>query len=64
MALGSLKRAKLQVKNESRFPIEKKTSFYSEFDADSEYVILFEKYFGSKNGLNDTCPLMKLSKSE
>jgi hypothetical protein len=37
MALGSLKGANLQVKNESRFPIEKKTSFYSEFDADSEY---------------------------
>ncbi len=34
---------------------EKKTLFYSEFDADSEYVTLFENYFGQKNALIDTC---------
>ncbi len=50
-------RAKLQVKNESRFSTKKSTSFYSEFYADSEYVILSEKYFGQKNGLTATCPL-------
>ena len=36
---------------------KKSTSFYSEFNADSEYVILFKKYFGRKNGLIVTCPL-------
>jgi hypothetical protein len=28
-------------------------SFYSEFHAHSEYVILFQKYFGQKIGLID-----------
>jgi len=46
------------VKNESHFSTEKNTSFYSEFNADSEYVILFEKYRGQKNGLMDTCPFL------
>ena len=59
MALGSPTGAKLQVKNESRFSTEKNTSFYSEFNADSEYVILFQKYFGQKNGLTATCPFEK-----
>jgi hypothetical protein len=36
------------VKNESRFWKEKNTSFYSEFNADSECVILFKKYHGGK----------------
>jgi hypothetical protein len=45
------------VKNENHFWIVKITSFYSEFDADSEYVILFKKFFGQKNGLTATCPL-------
>ena len=58
MVLGSPTGAKLQVKNESRFSTEKNTSFYSEFNADSEYVILFQKYFGQKNGLTATCPLL------
>ena len=57
MVLGSPTGAKLQVKNESRFSTEKNTSIYSEFNADSEYVILSEKYCGQKNGLIDTCPL-------
>ena len=35
-------------KNEGRSPTEKMTPFYSEFNADYEYVILFEKYFGQK----------------
>jgi hypothetical protein len=46
------------VKNESRFSTAKSTSFYSEFNADSEYVILFQKYRGQKNDLIDTCPFM------
>jgi hypothetical protein len=46
MVLGSPTDAKLQVKNESRFSTEKNTLFYSEFNGDSEYIILFEKYFG------------------
>jgi hypothetical protein len=36
--------AKIHVKNENRFSAGKNTSFYSEFDADSESVILFQKY--------------------
>jgi len=46
------------VKNESHLCTKKNTLFYSEFDADSEYVILSEKNFGQKNGLIDTCPLI------
>ena len=57
MVLGSPTGAKLQVKNESRFSTEKYTSFYSEFNADSEYVILFKNYRGQKSGLTATCPL-------
>jgi hypothetical protein len=48
--------AQSTVKNENHFSIAKSTSFYSEFDADSEYVILFKKCFGQKNGLTATCP--------
>jgi hypothetical protein len=44
------------VKNEGRFSTAKNTSNYSEFNAVSEYVILFEKYFGQTNDLIDTCP--------
>jgi hypothetical protein len=44
------------VKNESRFSTAKSISFYSEFNADSEYIILFEKFFGRENGLIATCP--------
>jgi hypothetical protein len=51
--------AQSTVKNENHFSIAKSTSFYSEFDADSEYVILFKKCFGQKNGLTATCPLVK-----
>ena len=50
--------AQWTVKNESHFSTEKSTSFYSEFNADSEYVVLFEKYRGQKSGLIDTCPLV------
>ncbi len=57
MVLESSKGVKLQVKNESRFSTEKSTSSYSEFYADSEYVILSEKYFGQKNDLTTTCSL-------
>jgi hypothetical protein len=48
------------VKNESRFLTEKNTSFYSEFNADTDYVILFKKYRGQKNGLTATCPFSKV----
>ncbi len=44
------------VKNDSHFCKKKNTLFYSEPDADSEYVILFEKSRGQKNSLIDTCP--------
>jgi len=49
--------AQWTVKNESRFWTEKNTSFYSEFNADSEYLILFKKYHRQKNGLTATCSL-------
>jgi hypothetical protein len=49
------------VKNESHRCTKKNTLFYSEFDADSEYVTLFENYFGQKNALIDTCPLNEKS---
>jgi hypothetical protein len=48
--------AQSTVKSENHFSIAKSTSFYSEFDADSEYVILFKKFFVQKNGLTATCP--------
>jgi hypothetical protein len=57
MVLGSPTGAQWTVKNESHLCTKKNTLFYSEFDADSEYVTLFEKYLGQKNGLIDTCPL-------
>jgi hypothetical protein len=57
MVLGSPTGAQWTVKNESHLCTKKNTLFYSEFDADSEYVTLFENYFGQKNGLIDTCPL-------
>jgi hypothetical protein len=56
MILRSPPGAHSTVKNENHFSIAKSTSFYSEFDADSEYVILFKKIFGQKNGLTATCP--------
>jgi hypothetical protein len=34
------------------------TSSDAESYADSEYVILFKKYFGQKSGLTGTCPLV------
>jgi hypothetical protein len=40
--------AKWLVKNESHFLTEKNTSFYSEFNANTEDVIVFEKYRGKK----------------
>ena len=46
------------MKNESWFLTKNNTSFDSEFDADSEYVYIFVKYFGEKNGLIDTCPFL------
>jgi hypothetical protein len=57
MILRSPTGAQWTVKNESRFSTAKITSFYSEFNTDSEYVILFKKFFGQKNGLTATCPL-------
>ncbi len=35
---------KESIKNLSRFPMETNTSFYSEFNTDYEYRIIFEKY--------------------
>jgi len=58
MALRSPTGAQWTVKNESHLCKKKNTLFYSEFHADSEYVILFKKYGGRKNGLTATCPLM------
>ena len=48
MFLGSLLTGGAQrtVKNESRFCIKTDTLFYSEFDADSEYVTLSKIYRG------------------
>ncbi len=57
MVLGSPTGAQWTVKNESHRCTKKNTLFHSEFDADSEYVTLFENYFGQKNALIDTCPL-------
>jgi hypothetical protein len=50
--------AQWTAKNGNRFLTETNTAFYSEFNADSEYVILFKKYRGQKNGLTATCPLL------
>ncbi len=36
---------------------KKNTWFCSEFNADSNHVIFFKKYWGRKNGLTATCPL-------
>jgi len=52
MVLQSPTDAKVQVKNESHFSIEKNTSFYSEFDAHSECLIFFQKLFGQKMALS------------
>ncbi len=57
MVLRLPKGAQWTVKNESHFWRAKSTSSYSEFNADSEYVILFKKYRAQKNGLIATCPL-------
>jgi hypothetical protein len=62
MVLGSRTGAQWTVKNESHRCAKKNTLFYSEFYADSEYVTLFENYFGQKNALIDTCPLYAKSK--
>ncbi len=59
MVLGSPTGAQWTVKNESHRCTKKNTLFYSEFDADSEYVTLFENYFGQKNALIDTCPFIQ-----
>jgi hypothetical protein len=56
MVLGSATGAQWTMKNESHLCTKKNTLFYSEFDADSEYVTLFENYFAQKNGLIDACP--------
>jgi hypothetical protein len=45
------------VKNESRFSAAESTPFYSEFNADSKYVILFSIFFWTKNDPINTCPL-------
>ena len=42
-------RSQCAVKNESRLSTAKVTSFYSEFNADFKYLILFKKYRGQKN---------------
>jgi hypothetical protein len=51
MVLRSSTGAQWTVKNENPFSTAKITSFYSEFNADSAYVILFKKYCGQKSGL-------------
>jgi hypothetical protein len=58
MVLGSPTGAQWTVKNESRLSTEKSTSFYSEFNADTKYLIRFEKIFGRKSGFIDTCPFI------
>ncbi len=58
MILRSLTGAQWTVKNESRLSTAKSTSFYSEFNADSEYVVLFKNYRGQKSGLTATCSCM------
>ncbi len=60
MVLGCPTGAQWTVENESRLSTAKSTSFYSEFNADSKYLIRFEKIFGRKNGLIDTCPLYEI----
>jgi hypothetical protein len=61
MALRSPTGAQWTVKNESHLCKKKNTLFYSEFHADSEYVILFKKYWERKNGLTATCPFGMVS---
>ena len=50
-------------KNLSRYFSESNTSFCSEFDADSEYMIFFQKYWGPENGLIRTGPFHPWSPS-
>jgi hypothetical protein len=61
MALRSPTGAQWTMKIESRFSTAESTSFYSEFNADSEYLILLKKYRGQKRGLTASCPLEKRS---
>jgi hypothetical protein len=52
------------VKNESHLSTAKVTPFYSEFNADFEYLIPFKKYRGQKKfRLTATGPLGKLGKA-
>jgi hypothetical protein len=44
------------MENERYFSTEKNASFYSEFGATSEYIILFRKYCSKKNDVTDTTP--------
>ena len=44
-------------KKKSRVFSKKNTWFCSEFDADSNHVIGFQKCWGRENGLTTTCPL-------
>jgi hypothetical protein len=62
MVLGSPTGAQWTVKNESRLSTDKSALFYSEFNADSKYLIRSEKSFGRKNGLIDTCPFNRTKK--
>jgi hypothetical protein len=43
-------------KNKSYFSRKTNTSFYSEFNADFEYVIIIEKYSWWKNGFSIVLP--------
>jgi hypothetical protein len=45
-----------RTENESRFSTATSTSFSSEFNTNSEYVIFFFEYFRQKNGLVVICP--------
>jgi len=49
MVLRSPTGAQWTVKNESHFSAAKTTSFYSKFNADSEYVIVFKKELHIRN---------------
>ena len=55
---GPLQVPKKSIKNISRFSMETNTSFYSEFNADPEYGIIFEKYSWWKNDFSIVLPFL------
>ena len=52
------------MKNESRFLIKTNTESYSEFCADFEYLIIFQKYFSGENRSSIIFRLLRVIRGE